>query len=49
LTTAPSGGDEIGLEGRQENKNEGIWLRRNDGGYVVDIACVDISDVRDLI
>ena len=49
LTTAASSGDEIGVEGRQENTNAGIWLQRNEFGYVAAIECVNISDVRALI
>ena len=41
VTTTPSTGDEIGVESRQENENVGIWLERNEFGYVVNITCVE--------
>ena len=40
-TPTPSTGDEVGVESRQENENVGIWLPRDEKGYVVNITCIE--------
>ena len=45
VTTAPSSGEEIGVESRQESENIGIWLERKEDGYLANVTCIDIDEV----